>query len=103
MERPAPAYVSEQEFLSLPETLDKMELIDGEVVVAPSPGFLHQEVVGRLGVALRAWASKQPSKVTVAQAPTDVRFAPGKILQPDLFLVFDRIPLDSKGPLTRVP
>ncbi len=31
------------------------------------------------------------SSVTVLQSPLDVRFAPGRILQPDLFVSFDKI------------
>jgi Uma2 family endonuclease len=103
MGRPALALVSEAEFLSLPESLDKVELIDGEVVVSPSPSFFHQEVVGRLAVLLRGWASTQPTKVTVGQAPLDIRFAPGRILQPDLFVLFDAVSLGHEGPLDRVP
>ncbi|HET9960260.1 MAG TPA: Uma2 family endonuclease, partial [Polyangiaceae bacterium] len=75
----------------------------GEVVVSPSPSFFHQEVVGRLSVLLRTWAAGQPNAVTVGQAPTDIRFAKGRILQPDLFVIFERIPLSHEGPLDRVP
>ncbi len=95
--------VSEEEFLRLPETLDKVELIDGEVVVSPSPSFYHQEVIGRLSAVLRAWAVRQPKKATIGQAPMDVRFAPGRILQPDLFVLFERVPLDHEGPIERIP
>jgi Uma2 family endonuclease len=103
MGRPALSFISEDEFLALPETVDKVELIDGEVIVAPGPSYFHQEVVARLAARLRAWATAQPEKITVGQAPLDVRFAPGRILQPDLFVVFDRIPFDHEGPIARVP
>jgi Uma2 family endonuclease len=103
MGRPVLALVSEQDFLSLPQTLDKVELIDGEVVASPSPGFFHQEIVGRLAVSLRSWAATQTGPITVGQAPLDVRFAPGRILQPDLFVLFERVALDHQGPLERVP
>lgn len=49
--------VSEQEFLSLPETTDKVELLDGEVVVSPTPSYWHQEILQRLVFALRQWAA----------------------------------------------
>jgi Uma2 family endonuclease len=39
----------------------------------------------------------------VGQAPLDVRFGHGRILQPDVFVLFDRIPFDHEGPLDRVP
>ena len=103
MARPALAFVSEQGFLELPESVDKVELIEGEVIVPPRPSFFHQEVVGRLAFALRGWASKQTGAVTVGQAPMDVRFAPSRILQPDLFVLFASVPLNHEGPLDRVP
>ena len=103
MARPALAFISEREFLELPESVEKVELIDGEVIVPPTPSFYHQEIVGRLAFELRSWASKEPRAVTVGQAPMDVRFAPGRILQPDLFVLLARIPLDHEGPLDRVP
>jgi Uma2 family endonuclease len=103
MARPAPAYVSEEAFLALPETTDKVELVDGEVIVPPSPSFYHQEVVGRLGAELRQWAKEQAQPITIGQAPLDVRFAPGRILQPDLFVLFARVPFDHAGPLDVIP
>lgn len=36
-----PALVTEREFLALPETMDRVELLDGEVIVAPSLNAWH--------------------------------------------------------------
>jgi len=94
--------VSEAEFLSLPESLERIELIDGEVIVSPSPQFWHQEVLGRLVLELGRWAEGR-SGVTVAQAPLDVRFAPGRILQPDAMVFLATIDREEPGPITRVP
>ncbi len=94
--------VSEAEFLSLPESVERIELIDGEVIVSPSPLFWHQEVLGRLVFEVRRWAEGR-SGITVAQAPLDVRFAPGRILQPDAMVFLDRIDRQEPGPITRVP
>ncbi len=94
--------VSEAEFLSLPESVERIELIDGEVIVSPSPQFWHQEVLGRLLFELRLWA-KGRSGVTIAQAPLDVRFAPGRILQPDAMVFLATIDREQAGPITRVP
>jgi Uma2 family endonuclease len=82
-------FVSEAEFLSLPETLDKVELIDGEIIVSPSPTFWHQELLRRIVYALGSWAGGQPGPVTVGQAPLDIRFGSGRILQPDAFVLFE--------------
>jgi Uma2 family endonuclease len=66
-----PAMVSEQEFLSLPETMERIELLDGEVIVSPSPTPWHQELLRRLVVALSAWAA-EPGHVSppVGGGPT---------------------------------
>ena len=94
---------SEKEFLRLPESTSKIELVDGEVVVSPSPTYWHQEIVGRLVVMLRAWAAKQKRPVVVGHAPLDVRFGRGRILQPDVFVLFGRVPRSLRGPIEKIP
>lgn len=95
--------VSERDFLALPESVRPMELVDGEVVMAPSPNFWHQELLGRLVTSLRAWASTAPIPVTVAQAPLDVRFAAGRILQPDAMIFLTKLGREVSSPLDRIP
>lgn len=93
--------VSEAEFLELPETSERLELVDGEVIVSPSPSFWHQEVLARIVHALRSWGESRP--VTIAQAPLDVRFGSDRILQPD-GMVFDvALPSDTATPIDRTP
>lgn len=94
--------VSEADFLALPESLERIELIDGEVIVAPNPIFWHQEVLRRIVLALGKWAEDRPD-VTVAQAPLDVRFSPNRILQPDAMVFLSRIAPGTSGPIDRVP
>lgn len=95
--------MTEAEFLRLPESMNKVELLDGEVVVAPSPTYRHQAILTRIVIALQAWAEKQQRAVTVCLSPLDVRFAPGRILQPDAFVIFSRLPLAHRGPIDRIP
>lgn len=102
MGQAAATSVTESEFLALPESNQPVELVDGEVIVAPSPSFWHQEVLSRVVAALRAWAGDRPD-VTVAQAPLDVRFGPGRILQPDAMVFLERLGLDVETPLSRIP
>ncbi|HVI02664.1 MAG TPA: Uma2 family endonuclease [Enhygromyxa sp.] len=94
---------SESEFLSLPESMRPTELVDGELVMAPSPSFWHQEVLSRLVMALRAWASTRPEPVTVVQAPMDVRFAADRILQPDAMVFLAALERDVASPIRRIP
>lgn len=37
------------------------------------------------------------------RSPLDVRFAPGRILQPDGFVLFSTIPPDHRGPINQIP
>lgn len=47
---------------------------------------------------------RQAKPVVVGQSPLDVRFAPGRILQPDAFVILDHaIARDHQGPIDRVP
>ena len=96
-----PTRVTEDEFLSWPPSTGRLELIDGDVASQPSASYGHQEALCRLVFTLRSWARGRP--VTIGQSPCDVRFAPSRILQPDTFVVLDRIPLAHRGPITRIP
>jgi Uma2 family endonuclease len=95
--------VSEAEFRSLPETTERVELMDGELIVSPSPSYQHQEMLSRLVVALRLWAGAQQRPVTIGLAPLDVRFGRERILQPDAFVLFERLSAAQEGPIDRVP
>jgi Uma2 family endonuclease len=95
--------MTEAEFRRLPETMTKVELLDGKVVVAPSPTYWHQELLGRLIAALRSWADEQTRPVIIGHAPLDVRFAPDRILQPDAFVLFGRLRATHRGPIERIP
>lgn len=97
------AVMTEAEFLRLPESMTKVELLDGEVVVTPSPTFRHQAILTRIVFALQVWAETQTRAVTVCQSPLDVRFGPGRILQPDAFVLFGRVSLAHRGPIDRIP
>ncbi len=99
----APRLVTEGEFPSLPESMEKLELLDGEVILSPSPSYRQQWVLRQIVRALEDWAATQTRDVTVGMAPLDVRFAPGRILQPDAFLLFARLPPDYAGPISIVP
>ena len=95
--------VSEAEFLALPESTERVELLDGEVIVAPGPSFWHQEILRRIVFSLGQWAVRQTHPVTVGQSPLDVRFGPDRILQPDAFVILDAVAADHAGPIARIP
>jgi Uma2 family endonuclease len=95
--------MSEREFLRLPETMDKVELVDGEVLVTPSPNLNHQLVLSEVFTALKNWSKKSKRPVTVCQSPLDIRFGPERILQPDVFVVLEKLPRSTPMPLGRIP
>jgi Uma2 family endonuclease len=103
MEQLARRLVSEAKFGAIPETTQRLELFDGELILLPRPSYQHQEILSRLVVALRQWAATQGRAITVGLAPLDVRFGPDPILQPDAFVLFEVIPAAHEGPIESVP
>ena len=61
----------------------RYELIDGVLVVTPSPVPVHQRVVTRLSHALSASA---PPGYEVFVAPLDIRLAADTVVQPDILV-----------------
>lgn len=59
----------------------RWELLDGELVMTPSPRYVHQDMVGRLYIAMMAAVR---GSLAVAMAPIDVHVSDSVVLQPDL-------------------
>lgn len=97
------AFVTEAEFLALPETNQPMELIDGELIVPPAPTLRHQNIVKRLVVGLDNWAAGREASVAVAQSPVDVRLASGRIVQPDVMVFIGELPDEDQHPIEVIP
>ena len=76
------------------ETRDeRLELIDGELFVTPSPTPMHQIVSGRLQFLFKQKALELGFGL-VFNAPLDVQLADDTIVQPDLIFVLpDRRPV----------
>ena len=69
------------------ETRDeRLELIEGELVVTPSPTTIHQRVIRRLHHLLEK-AIIEAGVGEFFPAPYDVKLADGSIVQPDLVAV----------------
>lgn len=64
----------------------RLELIDGEIVVTPSPALFHQIIDHRLTVLLDR-AIVEPGLGLVIGAPFDVTFDEQNTVQPDLIVV----------------
>jgi len=59
------------------------ELINGHLVMSPSPSFQHQELVLTLGAALREYVQSQEAG-NVSIAPMDVCLSSDTVVQPDV-------------------
>lgn len=81
-ERPFPW----EDYLELPESPLRHEVLDGELVVSPAPGTRHQRLIGRLYIAL-VDAIQRPGHGEVLLAPFDVKLSRTDVVQPDLLVL----------------
>lgn len=80
---------------------ERWELVDGEVLVTPSPHWRHQGVVGALLRLLHDYV-RQERVGNAFAAPLDVRLVPGLVLQPDVLVVPARYLADHEGSIDRL-
>jgi Uma2 family endonuclease len=69
-----------------PSYWQRYELVDGELLVSPSPGVPHHDVQQEIAVRLHAYLKAQRIG-RLFQAPADLRVALGNVVQPDLSVV----------------
>jgi Uma2 family endonuclease len=82
---------------------ERLELIDGELFVTPSPTTIHQRVIRRLHRLLER-AIIEAAVGEFFPAPYDVKLADGSIVQPDLVAVLtERFPLVAADKIEGVP
>lgn len=69
-----------------PLATPRYELVDGELLVTPSPSLPHQRAVGRLLVAISEYLERQRLGEIIS-SPSDVELEPESITQPDLLAI----------------
>ena len=74
------------EVRALPDDGNRYEVVDGELLVTPSPAFAHQRAIAVLFRALDAYL-RAGGIGEVVLSPADIAFGPGTMVQPDLFVV----------------
>jgi len=84
--RAEPIRLTYDDFVNFPDDGRRHELIDGEHFVTPAPALRHQELLGRLYLALgNHLAQHRAGKVYLA--PADVVFSSFDVVEPDLLFV----------------
>ena len=84
------------DFTALGEGPPYAELINGEIVMAPSPFRSHQRVILEIAFLLRTYLEEHPDAGKIYLAPFDVHFGENDVLCPDLsFFLADRCHLLS--------
>ncbi|MGH4020468.1 MAG: Uma2 family endonuclease [Pseudonocardiaceae bacterium] len=74
---------TEDDWLALPESMGRVELLDGALIVSPFPGGPHQRLVRNLVDALRHAARNQFEVF----GGLNVRVSPGRIMIPDIAVI----------------
>src|SRR5690242_17183733 len=85
--------LTEADWAAMPDDGRRYELLDGAIIVTPSPGVRHQVVVLNLAVLLRAAA---PAGVRALVAPLDAFLPTGDILEPDVLVAEDSAVVDDR-------
>ena len=84
--KPAGVKLTWDDYVLFPEDGMRHELIDGEHYVTPAPFLRHQEIVGRLYLAIGNYLAAHPiGRVFVA--PLDVILSKFDVVEPDLLYV----------------
>jgi Uma2 family endonuclease len=78
--------VTYEDYCTLPDGGPRYQVIDGDLVMSPSPTFQHQNITGRIYSALLQYVDAH-SAGRVAIAPFDVVLSDVTVLQPDVLYV----------------
>ena len=71
---------------AIPPDRNRYEIVDGELIVTPAPIPLHQRILGNLFGLI--WTHVRQHRLgEVYQAPLDIVFSPGTVLEPDLIFI----------------
>lgn len=89
-------YTADEFFEIIPETNEKYELIDGEIVMQAAPSTVHQRMVGGLYSEFRNFIKSKGGKCEPFISPYDVKLDDSNCLQPDLLVVCDPNKIDDK-------
>lgn len=94
--------LSYEEYFELPEMRQRYEIIDGELIMSPSPTPYHQWISDNLVLLLKPFVQSRKLGVVIS-APVDVLIhqAPLRIRQPDLLFLSAKRSGITSGPELR--
>ena len=78
--------VTRHDYAAIPEGSPRYELVEGDLVMAPSPSSFHQDIVGNLYFILRGYLREHPLG-RVCIAPLDTYLSEINVFQPDLLYI----------------
>jgi Uma2 family endonuclease len=84
--KPAVSKMTYDQLRLLPEDRQRHELIDGELLMTPSPNARHQRALKKLAFQLSAYVEQQRLG-EVFIAPFDVIFDDSTVLEPDILFI----------------
>jgi Uma2 family endonuclease len=91
------------DYMEMPEDGKRYELIDGDLLVSPSPVPRHQRVSSRLEMIL-VLALQRTGQGEVFHAPLDCVLSPHDVVQPDIiFIRTDRLSLVGEKNIEGAP
>ena len=83
--KPARAKLTVADYMQTPDD-ERYQLIDGELILAPSPTDRHQRISARLALTLMQFVTQHGLGV-VRYAPLDVTLANDSVFQPDILFI----------------
>ena len=81
-----PIYFTAEQVRALPDDGNRYEVVRGELLVTPAPRAWHQEIAGRLFLALHRYLEKELVGHAF-QSPADISWSPDTLVQADIFVV----------------
>lgn len=78
--------ITRDDYALIPEGAPRQELIEGDLIMAPSPTTPHQDIAGRIYLIIANFLHKHPiGRVFIA--PLDVYLSDINVFQPDVFFI----------------
>ena len=78
--------ITRHDYQEMPEGPPYFQVIEGELVMAPSPNLFHQDISGNIFILLRGYLAKNPIG-SAHIAPLDVYLSEVNVYQPDVIYV----------------